>query len=297
KDSNDEVVTYTATDTSQSDLAITETAQVDFHNPVSAATSSVVASPTSVLDNGSATSTITVTLEDSSDTPIPGQVVSLGQGGAGSTITAVSATTNAEGVATFTAKDSNDEVVTYTATDTSQSDLAITETAQVDFHNPVSAATSSVVASPTSVLDNGSATSTITVTLEDSSDTPIPGQVVSLGQGGAGSTITAVSATTNAEGAATSTPKDSTDEVVTYTATDTSQSDLAITETAQVDFHNPVSAATSSVVASPTSVLDNGSATSTITVTLEDSSDTPIPGQVVSLGQGGAGSTITAVSA
>src|SRR6202034_3072989 len=245
KDSNDEVVTYTATDTSQSDLAITETAQVDFHNPVSAATSSVVASPTSVLDNGSATSTITVTLEDSSDTPIPGQVVSLGQGGAGSTITAVSATTNAEGVATFTAKDSNDEVVTYTATDTSQSDLAITETAQVDFHNPVSAATSSVVASPTSVLDNGSATSTITVTLEDSSDTPIPGQVVSLGQGGAGSTITAVSATTNAEGVATFTAKDSNDEVVTYTATDTSQCDRAITETAQVDFHNPVSADTS----------------------------------------------------
>src|SRR6202034_3985985 len=152
---------------------------------------------------------------------------SLGQGGAASTITAVSATTNAEGVATFTAKDSNDEVVTYTATDTSQSDLAITETAQVDFGpgtGPVSAATSSVVASPTSVLDNGSATSTITVTLEDSSDTPIPGQVVSLGQGGAGSTITAVSATTNAEGVATFTATDSSSQVVTYTATDTSQS-------------------------------------------------------------------------
>ena len=68
-------------------------------------------------------------------------------------------------MATFSVKDTTSEVVTYTATDTSQSNLVITETAQVTFHGPVSAATSTMVASPTSVPDNGTSTSTITVTL------------------------------------------------------------------------------------------------------------------------------------
>ncbi len=294
-DTHSEVVTYTATDTSQSNLVIDQTASVAFHGPVSASSSSVVAAPTSVPDDGTSTSSITVTLTDSSGTPVSGQVVTLGQGAGSSAISGGgTATTNAQGVATFSATDTHSEVVTYTATDTSQSNLVIDQTASVAFHGPVSASSSSVVAAPTSVPDDGTSTSSITVTLTDSSGTPVSGQVVTLGQGAGSSAISGGgTATTNAQGVATFSASDTHSEVVTYTATDTSQSNLVIDQTASVAFHGPVSASSSSVVAAPTSVPDDGTSTSSITVTLTDSSGTPVSGQVVTLGQGAGSSVIS----
>ena len=76
-------------------------------------------------------------------------MVSLGQGAGSSAISGGgTATTNAQGVATFTASDTHSEVVTYTATDTSQSNLVITQTASVAFHGPVSQSNSMVTPQP-----------------------------------------------------------------------------------------------------------------------------------------------------
>src|SRR6202034_1342815 len=257
----------------------------------------VTPSPTSVPDNGTSGSTVTVTLKDSSGTPIPGQTVTLTQdSGGNSHITTVSGVTNAQGQATFSVTDTSSQVVTYTADDVTGG-VTLINTGSVTFHGPVSASTSTEVASPTSVADNGTSASTITVTLLDFSRTPVSGQVVSLAQGGGRSIITAVSATTNAQGQATFSASDTTSEVVTYTATDTSQSNLVITETAQVAFHAPVSQSNSTVTPSLTSVADNGISSSIVTVTLRDASGTPIPGQTVTLAQSSGGhSAITTLS-
>ncbi|OHC61430.1 MAG: hypothetical protein A2040_12510 [Rhodocyclales bacterium GWA2_65_19] len=104
--------------------------------PVSAATSTVVAVPTSLEADNATTSTITVTLKDSAGTPVSGKSVALAAGSGSSVITTTSGTTNASGVATFSVKDGTVEgPITYTATDTTDS-IVITQTAQVTFTTP-----------------------------------------------------------------------------------------------------------------------------------------------------------------
>jgi hypothetical protein len=103
---------------------------------VSPSESTLVAVPTSVGDDGVASSTITVTLKDADGNPVAGKTVSLAEdAGAGSTISAPSGVTNAAGQATWTVADTNNEIVTYTATDATDS-IVVAQTAAVTFFNP-----------------------------------------------------------------------------------------------------------------------------------------------------------------
>ena len=297
KNTKAEAVTYTATDTTDS-VTVSQTATVTFTvGPVSATVSTVVANPTSVVADGATTSTITVTLLDANSNPVSAKAVSLTAGSGSSTVSTVSGTTNASGQATFTVKDTAVESVTYTVKDTTDS-ITITPTATVSFTvGPVSAGASTVMASPTSVVADGSTSSTITVTLFDGFSHPVSGKTVTLAQGTGSSTISPPSATTNASGVATFTVKDTKAETVTYTAKD-STDNVTITQTAQVTFTaGTPTAANSTVTANPTSVTADGTTTSTITVTLEDAHNNPVSGKTVSLGQGGGSSTISPASA
>ena len=115
---------------------------------VSAGTSTVTASPASVVANGTTTSTITVTLKDTSDNPVGGKTVTLAKNvGASSAISAASGPSSASGVVTFTVTNTKAEAVTYTATDTTDS-LTITQTASVTF-TAGAAATLAFSAQPT----------------------------------------------------------------------------------------------------------------------------------------------------
>lgn len=205
-------------------------------NSAAAAQSTVTANPASVTADGSSTSTITVTLNDSGGSPVSGKAVSLSQNGGHSAITTISGTTNANGQASFTVKNTKAETVTYTATDKTDN-VTVTQTAQVQFAaGSVNAAQSTVAASPQSVTADGSGTSTITVTLKDSNANPVSGKTVALSQNSGGhSTIITVSGTTNASGRATFTVKNATAEAVTYTATDQTDN-VTVTQTAQVQF-------------------------------------------------------------
>lgn len=95
-------------------------------------TSTVTASPTSVVANGTTTSTITVTLMDSASNPVSGKTVTLAAGSGSSVISAASDPSDASGVVTFTVKDAVAETVTYTAHDTTDS-VTLTPTAAVTF--------------------------------------------------------------------------------------------------------------------------------------------------------------------
>ena len=213
---------------------------------VSAGTSTVVANPTSVVADGSSISTITATLKDALSNPVSGKTVSLAAGSGSSTVTTISATTNASGQASFTAKDAVIESVTYTAKDTTDN-TTVTQTATVNFTvGPVNAGTSTVIANPTSVIADSSSTSTITVTLKDASSRPVSGKAVSVTVGSGSSTVNTISGTTNASGQATFTVQDTTPENVTYTGKDVTDN-ITITQTATVNFISP---ATTTQVAS-----------------------------------------------
>src|SRR4051794_38825202 len=291
-----ESTTYTATDTTDA-ITVTQTASVNFTvGPVTAAQSTVSASPTSVTANGVTTSTVTVTLKDAQSHPVSGKTVTLAKGSGSSTITTVSGTTNGSGVATFTVKDTVAEATTYTATDTTDS-VVVTQTGTVTFTaGPVTAAQSTVSASPTSIVADGSTTSTLTLPLKVPHSHPVSGKTVTLAKSGGSSTITTVSGTTNASGQATFTVKDGAVESTTYTATDTTDT-ITVTQTATVAFTvGPVTAAQSTVSAAPASVTANGVAASTVTVTLKDAQSHPVSGKTVTLAKGGGSSTITTVS-
>ena len=120
--------------------------------PVSAANSTVTASPASVLANGIATSTITVTLKDSNGVLISGEGVTLAGSPAGSTITPAGAqTSNASGQAAFTVKSNTIGTVTFTATSVTNPTV-ITQTANVVFVDPSTATAYNV-----NFLDEGQA--------------------------------------------------------------------------------------------------------------------------------------------
>ena len=139
-------------------------------------------------------------------------------------------------MATFTVADTKAQIVTYTAKDTTDT-ITITQTATVTFTvGAVSASLSTVVANPTSVVANGTA-STITVTLLDANSNPVSGKTVTLAQtSGSGTpTITIVSGTTNSSGQATFTVSSTTASANIFTATDTTDS-ITITQTATVTF-------------------------------------------------------------
>ena len=206
-----------ATDTT---LGFTATSSCFYiSNPADASRSTVSASPTTVVDNGTATSTITVTLKDVNGNAVSGKTVTLTANGGSSTISGGgSGVSNSSGVVTFTVTDTVPEAVIYTAADATDG-VTINNTATVTFApGQVSASDSTVTRTPATVSADGVSYSTITVTLADSSGDAIGGETVTLSQGSGHSVITLPSATTNASGVATFTVTDTTVENVTYTA-------------------------------------------------------------------------------
>ena len=285
--------TVAATDTLTGSITASTSLTV---NPAAAnaATSTLTATPSSIVADGSTTSTITATITDPYNNPLTGKTITLSKGSGSSTITTLSATTNAAGQATFTTTNTVAETTTYTATDTTDT-LTITQTATVTYTaGTVSPTQSTINASPTSITADGTTTSTITVTANDTFGNPVGGQAVALAQGAGSSTITTLSGTTNASGQATFTVTNTTSQSVTYSATIGA---TGVLQTATVVFTDGVpTAAQSTVSASPASVVADGSTTSTVTVTLRDSNSNTVAGKTVTLVKAGGSSTITTVS-
>ncbi|MCL5734933.1 MAG: IPT/TIG domain-containing protein [Actinobacteria bacterium] len=207
---------------------------------VSAANSTVGASPVSVVADGVTTSTITVTLKDASNNPVAGKTVTLAKtSGPGSpTVSAASGPSNASGVVTFTVKSTTAGADVFTATDTTDA-VVITQTATVTFTaGPVSASQSTVVALPTSVVADGATTSTITVTLKDANNNPVSGKTVTLAKTSGPGTpnIGAASGPSDASGVVTFAVSSTTAGADVFTATDVTDSNLVITQTATVTF-------------------------------------------------------------
>ena len=167
-----------ATDTTQS-LVLDDPADTIAINflvpPADAALSTVVVvgevppNPLGVEANNVATATINVTVVDRGNHPLPGKSISLTPNPAtGVTFNAPGSptNTNGSGVASFVVKSTQINLVTFTATVVTDSNLVITDTAQVNFIDaPATQATIDV--QPPSVVANGVAESVITVVLRN----------------------------------------------------------------------------------------------------------------------------------
>jgi hypothetical protein len=254
----------------------------------SATISTVTASPTKVAGDGTDQSTLTVTLLGTGNVPVPGKTVTLSQGTGQSTIipAATPNVTDSNGVATFTVTDSHVETVTYTAEDTSDSPtVTVNATAMVDFETPVVNAANSSISSSLASVPSGQS-DTISVTLRDQAANPQPvaGQTVTLtGTGSVAITPQPATGTTNSSGVATFTATDPDNEVVTFTATDTTASPN-FTLTTTVTFGTlTVSAATSTVTASPVGEAGAANGGSQVTVTLLTTGGSPVSGITVEL--------------
>ncbi len=299
-----QTVTFTATDTTENpDVDIIDTAQVTFTvGGTDAANSTVVASDSSVVADGT-TTTITVTLLDADNNAVSGHLVSLVDNGTSVTINPSapgSDTSNGSGVATFLVSSTDaPQTVTFTATDEAGPIVIIQADAQDDVTFTVGgtdATNSTVVASDSSVVADGT-TTMVTVTLRDANNNLISGHDVALADDGTNVTINPSapgSDTSNASGVATF-DVSSTDgpQTVTFTATDTTENpDVVITDTDQVTFTvGGTDATNSTVIAAGGSVPADGT-TTTITVTLLDATSNPVSGHLISLTHNGSNVTI-----
>ncbi len=306
-DTTAESVTFSAQDTTDN-ISITQTVTVDFEVPAaSASRSSMSAIPTTLPADGVTPTTINVTILDQFGDPISGVVVTV-TGNSTTTLVAPqtvstnvpAGTTGASGTAVFYAYDTTAETVTYTATDTTDN-VVIAQTVQVTFQATAPQANnSSLSASPADVPADGTTASTITVTLEDHNDNPVPGKTIALTAENGSSKINSVSPTTNAQGEATFSVTDTANEVVTYTATDTTDNLPLAGQAVTVTFGTPPpvtpSLADSTIVAQPTSVPADGTSTSTISVVLSDANGDALSGKTVALNPSGGNSSVTTVT-
>ncbi len=284
-----------------------------------ASKSTVVASPTTVLANGVATSTITVTIRRSNGQAMRDISVQLVASGGSSIIATASNITNNSGIVTFTVRDSVVESVTYTAIATDPGNppsVTVTQRPTVNFVRPAPVVVKSF--SPAVIGANG--TSLLSITLTNTNASAITGATFTdnyppnLLNSGTVTNTCGGTATAAAGGASMSlsggtVPGNgscSVSVVVTsaiaasypnstgLVTTSNSQAGSAASATLTVQ---AISAANSTVNANPTTVLANGVSSSTITVTLRDGANLPVAGKTVTLAKSSGSSVISPASA
>ena len=276
-DSHAEMVTFTATDTTDNMVLAPKVSITYLPGPVDPAGqgTTITVAPADLPADGSTPSTITVTLTDAFSNPVSGKTIALKAVKGNSLITAVNPVTNETGQATFTVSDATAEIVTYQATDVTDGNAVLAAEGVVTFGNPSApppAATScSVVASPTSVPADGTHTATISVLLRDGKGDPVTGKTVTLAESGGAPKVTATNATSDNNGAANFAVSDSTAETVKFMADDTSDSidltaiPVTVTFTAAATTSTTTTTSTTSTTSTTTTTTTSASATTTTT--------------------------------
>ena len=193
---------------------------------------------TSAPADGKSQALIVVQLIDADGDTVSGKTVTLTTVGPSSAkISPASAITNsANGAAVFTLTDLAPEDITLMATDTTDS-VVISEQPTVSFVTP-SAASGSIGSAPSSIVNDGVTTSTVTVLLTDTLGRPAPGKQITLNPSiGTNSIISGPTpSVTDSSGSIQFKVADSTPETVTYTATDVTDGNLPIPGSADVLF-------------------------------------------------------------
>ncbi|WP_344028020.1 Ig-like domain-containing protein [Leucobacter iarius] len=226
--------------------------------------STIAANPTSIVANGTATSTVTVRLFDGAGNP-------AGVGGDAVVMNATNGTLGAvtdNGDGTYTATLTAPTAAGSATVSFTVNGIAMSGTATVNFTaGAASATTSTISATPTSIPADGASTSTVTVQLKDANGNPLTAGGATVAMATTAGTLSTV--TDNGDGTYTATLTSAT---VTGSATVSFTVGAAAgTDTAQVDFAvGAPDADESEIQAAPSSITADGSSTSQVTVTLFD---------------------------
>ncbi len=251
---------------SLSDGIVTEAPLVNFvadsDNP-DPASSSLTASPASIVADGAASAAVTLTLRDRNGNPVSGQAVAFASSLAGSAVTA--ATDNGDGSysAALSGTGAGTASVTATVRGAAFGVAPASVTLTADAGN-LSPGNSALTASPASIVADGAASAAVTLTLRDRNGNPVSGQAVAFASSLAGSAVTA--ATDNGDGS--------------YSAalSGTGAGAASVTLTADADNLSP---GNSALTASPASIVADGAVSAAVTLTLRDRNGNPVSGQAV----------------
>ena len=306
-DSVAEKVTFTAIDTTDG-VTIANTLSVTFGTlVVSASKSTVVVGAQAPL--GSVGTTAVVTLLSSTDSPVSGKAVSLQVTSAGSSAIIgppSPSTTGADGQVSFQLTDSVAESVTVQATDTTDgTPLSAQPTVTFATSTP-SATTSAVIAATSTAPADGETEVLIDVTINDQFGVPVSGDTVSLQGSPAGNVEIhpiavggSAPGVTDSAGVASFEADDTDAETVTFSATDVTDDNLVLSDTASTTFvagPADTSSQGTTVTVSPANPPADGSTPSTVTVTLTDFFSNPVAGKTIALQALNGSSKITATN-
>ena len=275
-------------DAQRAGLATGTTSYVITPGSPSTLTSTMAASPTSIVANGSSTSTITVRLKDAAGNDLAGSggTVALGLTGTGS-LSAV--TDNGDG--TYTATLTAPTAVGGATVTGTLNAAALAATASVTYtHGPAVQIT--LAESGSNVAGNAH---TLTATIRDATGNVVTSDnstVVTFAKSGGVGTVSGLGTATASAGVAT---RNVTNRLAGLIDLDAQAAGLTTGTASYTIMTGPVSplATDSTVVAVPAAVYANGADSATITVTLRDAGGNGIAGKTVTLAQGSGSATIS----
>ncbi len=238
-----------------------------------------------VVANTVATSTVTITLRDVNNNPVSGSVPTFGATDTTATNAyGVCSATDATGVATCSLASGYAETKTLSiATPVAKSDGTVIFTAGA------AVAANSTISGTGPVTADGSSTSTIVITLRDASNNPVSGETPTFSATDTGSTnVMGACSATNGSGIST----------CTLTSTKAETKTLAIVSpVAKTDgtvvFRAGAALAANSTITGSGPVVADGTATSTVTITLLDAFNNPVPTETPTFSASDLGSTNT----
>ena len=211
--------------------------------PVDPNVSDVLVESKRCRPRGATETFVVVRLRDADGNSVSGKTVALSaSAGASAVISPPSGvTTVANGAVVFAVKSTTAETVTFTATDVTDG-VVLRDQPVVEFTNPPAVA-AGISPATQSVLANGVASGTLTVTLKDALGRGAIGKTVSLSQGIGHSFITGpVPAVTDSSGQVSFSITSRTTEMVTYRAFDVTDGNLEVPVTATINFVNGLGA-------------------------------------------------------
>ncbi len=236
-----------------------------------------------VLANGVATSTVIITLKDSANNPVVGQIPTFSATNTGTTNTyGTCSATNASGISACTLASTKAETKTLSiATPVVKADGTVVFTPG----SPSSVTTT--INGTTPVVANGISSSVVSITILDDFSNPISGVSPIYNATDTGTTnIYGACSVSNVSGLSICTLASTTAEVKTLQLT----SPVAVTGN-DVTFTPNSAVAANSTITGTTPILANGVAASTVTITLKDNFNNPVSGQTPTFSATDTGST------
>ncbi|NLF51142.1 MAG: DUF11 domain-containing protein, partial [Leptolinea sp.] len=292
-----QTVTITARDKTAG-IDLTSSANVEFVS-TDGSTSVVTADPTSVIADGQQSISVLVTLKDFNGQPVIDKPVSLKitsgsqvfiNGTAAATEAIALGNTNASGTATALVTSTKAEIKTIEIIgDRIKLDQVLT----VSFApGAVSTEKSRFTIDPLFLVGDGVQEAAITVELKDAFENPISNHQIGFVTSGINATITQTTPNTDADGKLTASIKSLELGKVLVSANDVTEN-VSLGNPIEVSFVNGLSDPDkSTVLVSPDSIAADGIAKATITVTLMDNQNRPLPDHEVELTSSGTTNTI-----